>query len=351
MKVVIVCNPRTTGGSKQRVATWRRLCRELDADVHEIGLEFEPMTLVRSPGMASGLLSGRKVPEALSWSEVDVRNQLDALNPDVVILQTLRTYTDLVADGPWVTVLDFVDRLSVSYRQRAGVSGPLHAVGFRALAMLHKRVERASGGLPVRRVTAGRSGAGALGIPWIPILAPPGIVAVDPPTDAEFDAVFFGSFNYPPNYEALQWFAGADGAHELRVLVTGSRAHPSVVPLCERMGWTFEPDYADVRSLGDRAAVAIAPLVSAAGIQIKVLEAAACGIPQVVTPMAMQGFDQAFPVEKATGHADIAHLIAALSEDWDRREELALKAKGHVESNYQEAAWVDEARQLFTPNA
>jgi hypothetical protein len=317
--------------------------------MYEISLDVDWTAPFRSSGTGADVLAGRAVPEALAWSAVDVRRQLEAFHPDVVLLQTLRAHTELIASGPWVTVLDFVDRLSVSYRQRAGASSPIAAAGFRALALAHERVERASAGWDVRRVTAGRSGAGALGIPWIPILAPSEVMTVDPPLDPEFDAVFFGSLNYPPNYEALRWFANADGVEQLRVLVTGSNAHPSVAPLCEKMGWTFEPNYRDVASLGERAAVAVVPLVSAAGIQIKVLEAAAHGIPQVVTPMAMQGFDQAFPAVRATGHGDIALLVAELSKDWERREELALLAKRHVESNYQEPAWVDQVERLFTP--
>ena len=348
MRVVIVRNPRTTGGSKQRLATWHRRGDALGLEMHEIEVDFDAMAALRSPGAVSGLLAGRLVPEALSWREREVRAELDRLAPDVVLLQTIRTYSDLIADGPWVTVLDFVDRLSVSYRQRAGASNPATAAALRLLAAFHQRAERTSSSLPIRRVTAGRSGAGALGIPWIPILAPPDLLGVDPPEAPEFDAVFFGSLNYPPNYEALRWFATADGVDRLRVLVTGSRPHHSVEPLCERMGWTFEPDYLDVASLGERAALAVVPLVSAAGIQIKVLEAAANGIPQVVTPMAMQGFDQAFPTERAEGAHDIAHLVASLSKDRGRREDLAIRAKHHVEANYQEAAWIEDVTRLFT---
>ena len=347
MRVVIIRNPRTTGGSKQRLATWHRLGQALGLDMHEISLDFDPLAVVRSPRAVAALGAGRTVPEALSWPERKIRAELDDLAPDVVLLQTMRTYSDLVAAGPWVTVLDYVDRLSVSYRQRAGAAKKPSAAAFQLLAAFHQRAERASAELPVRRVTAGRSGAGALGIPWIPILAPPGVTSVDPPHQPEFDAVFFGSLNYPPNYEALRWLATTDGVEKLRILVTGSRAHPTVEPLCAEMGWCFEADYADVRTLGERAGVAVVPLVSAAGIQIKVLEAAANGIPQVVTPMAMQGFDQAFPVEQAEGKADFAHLVAALSKDHDRRETLALRAKNHVDTNYQEQAWLDDVRRLF----
>lgn len=348
MKLAIVRNPRSTGGSNQRLETWRRLADQLDIEVVELPLEPEWSAAVRAPGTLRAIAAGRAVPEALIWNERSLRRRLEEIEPDAVLLQTMRAYSDALTDGPWVTVLDFVDRLSVSYRQRAGVSGRATAKLLRTLARFHERAEKNSPALPVRRVTAGRSGAGSLGIPWIPILGPQGVVATEPPKDPEFDAVFFGSLNYPPNYEALHWLSGADGIDEVNLLVTGSRAHPSVEPLCDLMGWTFEADYPDVGSLAERAAVAVVPLVSAAGIQIKVLEAAAHGIPQVATAMAMQGFDQAFPVQAASGLGDIAGLVASLSKDIHQRELLALRAKRHVDDNYQAESWVRDFEGLIS---
>ncbi len=313
-----------------------------------VGSLRSPSTLAAAPATLGRIAAGRAVPEALVWNPSLVRDQLLVIDPDAVILQTARAYAAPIADGPWVTLLDFVDRLSVSYRQRSGVAGPLTSRGLRSLARLHQRFEDGSGDLGIPRVIAGRSGAGSLGIPWLPILAPAAAEAVEVPDDPEFDAVFFGSLNYPPNYEALEWLAQTDGIDRISVLVTGSNPHPSVRPLCHEMGWTFEPDYPDVPSLGRRAAVAIVPLVSAAGIQIKVLEAAAFGIPQVTTAMAMQGFDQAFPARVADGKQDFVDLVAELSKDRDQRRLLSNQAKRHVDDNYQAEAWVDDLRRLIT---
>ena len=52
----------------------------------------------------------------------------------------------------------------------------------------------------------------------------------------------------------------------------------------------------DVRPYLHRAAVAAAPLATARGIQNKVLEAIACGLPAIVTPAVFEGL----PIESAT---------------------------------------------------
>lgn len=107
---------------------------------------------------------------------------------------------------------------------------------------------------------------------------------------------FSGVMSYQPNEEAVQWFArhvwplvrsarpdarfcvvGANPTRRLRRLaaqdqsieVTGS------VPTVQPYLW--------------RSAVAVAPLQAARGIQTKVLEALAAGVPVVTTPVVMRG--------------------------------------------------------------
>src|SRR6185369_16231898 len=103
-----------------------------------------------------------------------------------------------------------------------------------------------------------------------------------------FDMLFFGTLTYPPNVEGLRqlarwWPTLVARRPDVTLLVAGARPGSEVVGLCERHGWALEPDFDSVASLCRRARVAIAPLPFAAGVQTKVLEAAAAEIPQVVT--------------------------------------------------------------------
>ena len=65
--------------------------------------------------------------------------------------------------------------------------------------------------------------------------------------------------------------------------------------MVEREGWALLPSYRSVADLAVHATIAVAPLRATAGIQTKVLEAAAHGMPQVVSPQALQGVDPEFP--------------------------------------------------------
>jgi polysaccharide biosynthesis protein PslH len=103
--------------------------------------------------------------------------------------------------------------------------------------------------------------------------------------------VFVGSLRYPPNVEGLEWFArqamplvpgakllvaGADPPDRLRKLSRGERVR-------------FLGFVEDLGKLYSSAAAAIAPMHAGGGTRIKILEAAAHGVPVVTTPAAMAG--------------------------------------------------------------
>jgi glycosyltransferase involved in cell wall biosynthesis len=84
----------------------------------------------------------------------------------------------------------------------------------------------------------------------------------------------------------------------------------------------------------DRAAVAIAPLHLARGVQNKVLEAMSMGLPVVASPQAAQGLGQAPPgvLQIADGAAATIAAVAELFADPARAREVGRAA----------AAWVRE---------
>lgn len=114
---------------------------------------------------------------------------------------------------------------------------------------------------------------------------PTGFTASDVP-----EVVFCGVMNYQPNVEAADWLA----THvwptvrrefpEAQLRIVGSDPAPEVKALSSRdRGVEVTGGVPDVRPYLWRAAVATAPLKVARGIQNKVLEAVAAGLPTVVT--------------------------------------------------------------------
>ncbi|MDB5379422.1 MAG: family PEP-CTERM/XrtA system glycosyltransferase [Rubritepida sp.] len=103
--------------------------------------------------------------------------------------------------------------------------------------------------------------------------------------------VFTGTMDYRPNIEAVSWFA-----REVMPLLDGTEFHivganptPAVRALERMRGVHVTGTVPDVRPYLAHAAVAVAPLRIARGIQNKVLEAMAMARPVVASPEAFEG--------------------------------------------------------------
>ena len=109
------------------------------------------------------------------------------------------------------------------------------------------------------------------------------------------DLVFTGNMDYWPNADAVLWFV-QDVMPELRRHRPGLRLHivganpgADIKGLARSAGVYVTGRVADVRPYLAHAALAVAPLRIARGIQNKVLEAMAMGKPVVATPAAFEG--------------------------------------------------------------
>jgi sugar transferase (PEP-CTERM/EpsH1 system associated) len=109
--------------------------------------------------------------------------------------------------------------------------------------------------------------------------------------------VFCGAMDYWPNVDAVQWFARdvlpAVLAREphARFVIVGARPSPEVQALATLPGVTVTGTVPDVRPYVAHAALSVAPLRVARGIQNKVLEAMAMAKTVVLTPQALEGID------------------------------------------------------------
>jgi sugar transferase (PEP-CTERM/EpsH1 system associated) len=122
-----------------------------------------------------------------------------------------------------------------------------------------------------------------------------GLRPTTPPADAP-NVVFCGVMNYAPNVQAVEWFVrsawgAVKAAHPAaRLFVVGANPSASVRALATRDGSiTVTGRVPDVRPYLWNAAVSIAPITTARGIQNKVIEAIAAGLPCVVTTAVMGG--------------------------------------------------------------
>ena len=136
--------------------------------------------------------------------------------------------------------------------------------------------------------------------------------------------VFTGAMDYWPNAHAVEWFA-AEVLPKVQAVIpdaafciVGRDPGRAVRQLANCPGVTVTGTVPDVRPYLAHAAVAVAPLQIARGVQNKVLEAMAMARPVVASPQALEGLSVKVP-DEALSAADAtqfsAQLVAGLTGD------------------------------------
>ena len=152
--------------------------------------------------------------------------------------------------------------------------------------------------------------------------------------------VFTGAMDYWPNIDAVQWFAQAvfprllDACPRLRFYIVGARPTAAVQALAQQYGVVVTGAVPDIRPYLQYAALAVAPLRVARGVQTKVLEAMAMARTVVVSPQAFEGIDARAGAELLVADgadAFIDRVAAALTRE-DRA--LGMAARARIESAY-----------------
>lgn len=155
--------------------------------------------------------------------------------------------------------------------------------------------------------------------------------------------VFTGQMDYPPNIEAVRWFATAVlpqlvARHPaLRFAIVGRAPTAAVTTLAgARVLLTGAVD--DVRPWLAAATVCVAPLQQARGIQNKVLEAMAMARPVVASTAAAEGIDHAGTIRVAADAASQVAAIEGLLGDPVCAAALGAAARARVLARYDWAA-------------
>jgi sugar transferase (PEP-CTERM/EpsH1 system associated) len=118
--------------------------------------------------------------------------------------------------------------------------------------------------------------------------------AQERPADSQ-TILFIGALDYFPNVDATTFFATEvfprvrEKFPRAKFLIVGSRPGARVLKLGRFPGVTVEGDVKDVRPFIAQARVSVAPLRISQGIQNKVLEALAAGLPVVASQNAAAG--------------------------------------------------------------
>lgn len=349
------------GGTSVRVAWWHAVLSMAGYETRDLPA-LAPGRSVRARGgdHLGAVIRGAAVPETLAWSGRRVAALVSDAGVDAVVVVTLRSFDarHLPADMP--ILVDLVDRLSESYRQRAAVDRRLvRRAGWKLLGYSHARTESwVRGERRWPTVAAGRADAALLGAAWLPMTI--GDACFDDEHDEHdgddrsgmrWDVLFTGTLDYPPNVAAVRALAQEimpvvrEARPGATLCVAGRRPTPEVRHLVDSIGADLVEGFDDYRELAVSARVAVAPLVHATGFQIKVLDAVRTRRPQVVTPVVASGFDPELPMRVAPVGPSFAEEIVRLLDHPSDAASLASAAWEHARVCYSTEHWVGEVRR------
>jgi sugar transferase (PEP-CTERM/EpsH1 system associated) len=183
--------------------------------------------------------------------------------------------------------------------------------------------------------------------PWAPTSVIPNGVDLEyfrpsPEPAVESTIVFTGAMDYFPNTDAVEYFARWVFPRILRdvptaqFVIVGKNPTANVRRLESIRGVRVTGTVPDVRPYLRRAAVAVAPLRIARGVQNKVLEAMAMGVPVVATAKAYEGLS-AKVAEHLFVEDDppaLAEAVVHLLQTPSRRAAVGMAARRFVEAHY-----------------
>ncbi len=336
MNVVFLCQrvpwPPDRG---DRITTWHFLQHLLDrgASVHlgcfqeedrdAAGVDFlrQRCRAVEAPRLDRRVqkltsLRGLLLGEALTLPFFRNRNLQRAVTawsspqpPDLVYVYSSSMAQYALHTPARAKVMQFAELDSDKWRQYAAVSGPLgrwiYGREAQKLLAFEDRVARTfSSSLVVSEVEQELFQQRIPGV--VPTVLPNGVDVDHFTTSGEAQrhphtAVFTGVMDYEPNVDGVCWFvehcwpALRARFPDARFLIVGSKPVPKVQALAQQPGITVTGRVPTTPPFFDQAAVAVAPLRLARGVQNKVLEAMSMALPVVASPQAAQGLGDVPP--------------------------------------------------------
>ncbi len=167
--------------------------------------------------------------------------------------------------------------------------------------------------------------------------------------------VFTGTMDYPPNADAVTWFA-TEMLPRIRAQIStaefyivGANPTAAVQALARRPGVTVTGRVPDVRPYVAHAAACVAPMRIARGIQNKVLEAMAMARPVILTPDALEGIDATPGSEVLLANDPVAFAAACLLALGPGGTQIGAAARQRVLRDYTWAERLSGLDQLLRP--
>jgi glycosyltransferase involved in cell wall biosynthesis len=171
-----------------------------------------------------------------------------------------------------------------------------------------------------------------------------------------FSVLFVGNLSYAPNADAMTWFVSRVWKRfrklmkfEARLLIIGANPPPAVAQLGRVGGVEIKRAVRNLAPCYQQADLAIAPVRVGGGTRIKIVEAAAYGVPLVVTRVAAEGttFQSGVDLLVADHHASFLRACILLAKNRSMASRLATQARARVKRDYSPAYWRARAAHMI----
>jgi sugar transferase (PEP-CTERM/EpsH1 system associated) len=278
-----------------------------------------------------------------------IRQKFSELRPDLIIVYSsnVAQFAEQFPGTP--RIMQFGDLDSMKWREYAEHSRPplkwIYAIEERRLLAYERLIARSFSQASVHTETERRDFQQL--IPGVPV------AVVGNGVDLDFfrsagrakqpaSLVFTGVMDYRPNIDAVVWFcrevlplvqAELAGAN---FTICGRRPVRTVRHLAKLGGVTVTGWVSDTRPYLDRAEIFVAPLRIARGVQNKLLEALAMGLPCVASLAARSGTQISDPecILATDDPRQFAEYVIKLLRDAEWRAELGRRARAIAETEY-----------------
>ena len=170
-----------------------------------------------------------------------------------------------------------------------------------------------------------------------------------PRTSPSYDLVFIGNLSYAPNIEAVEYISNEllKKNKQLSCLISGATPHPTVEKIARTtsqihlQGWTE-----DIREAYVSGKIFIAPMMIGTGMQNKLLEAMALGIPCITTTLANNAIKAVHNehILVANTAEEFLNAINTLLTDSDLYERIARNGTSFIRDNY---SWQRSTNKLI----
>jgi polysaccharide biosynthesis protein PslH len=335
VRVLAILSPdqRSDPGTGQGL---RLVPRRKTSRARDTGALFRAL-VTRRPLTADSLATSLRGP---------LRDELDSFAPDVVHVSSgrLAALGRALSDRPAVLVALDAWHLNVDARALAAAG-----LRRRLLQSESNRVRRfiaAEYGRFDRLVVVSDPDRDALREvdPSLDVAVVPNGVDVDfyaPDPDAARDPnriVFTGLMSYAPNVLAAEYLARRifprvrATCPDARLVLVGRAPTPRVRALAELDGVAVTGEVPDIRPWLTGSSVYACPMISGTGIKNKLLEAMACGMPCVATPLALQGLRATPERELLVGRTEeeLAGTLVRVLGNEELANSLGRRARAYV---------------------